>query len=659
MFLSVLFTEIFKSFTDPAYWQGNLVFLIVFIGVIVSAGLPIYSLINPKSESFRLLILPIAGFVNLLLLLLFWQNLSYFTSWPNNFQIPIVLGSYVFEWILILILDSRFLIHRYSLALPPLHPWFKIVSLLYLSLFLLISTRHFDPENHTFFVPGYELNHDSISLASTVKMLKEGISVNNSNLASYLGSLTLNFNYPMGGTQLELFFVNLLNQDVFFIYSRVILAGFLLSLYPLTYLFLKLDNTGIKTYPFLFILTLIFVVINYLTLSFLDTSVLGSTISIPLIISTFVLIYLFFNHSLSSRTFVLCLSAISVVSVFLYIYIPIVICGLFILSLLIAGLKPPSRLISYLIIAGLLSFSNPHNLLVNLTYLPRQFTSSNSEANLFLGMRGNLGNYLTPFMALSSWFSNPIYIAQGMRTSNAWITAITLGLLLTLLGFYPRQGIFKHRLPLILGFTFPFAILLLFSFLTHSAYQNAKVMQFFSPLWPIILYLTLLPYLFIKLIPRLIIILIVSAGILSGLYALSYVGKPVLAADLELLKLAPQICQNPHQSIKVLARDEWAKYFLMNCQNLDLYFERNLDWDKIVAFNQANHLANLSQPCADHSLSLIVPPKIGANLVLIDRCLNYSPSGYEPLNLQAQLILYAPIATSSTKVSSEDFIKRW
>jgi hypothetical protein len=308
------------------------------------------------------------------------------------------------------------------------------------------------------------------------------------------------------------------------------------------------------------------------------------------------------------------------VGVFLYTYIIILYLILFTIGLSLTGRK--FRQIWLVIIP----FCLPYNFIVTLSVIRDQFLSGSKELSLLGGMQGNLSNYLSPFMAMSLWFSNTHYLVQGMRVSNMWLVAAVV---LILIVFRPT---IKHW-RLIFVLSFPVLIMLVLSFITRSPYQNAKVLQLTAVLWPIILYLMF------KSHRPAVYTLVAFLMIASGLYSLRYIGKPVIAADLTLLNQENQICSNSSQSLEILNRDEWSKYFLFNCATKDFYFDRMINWNGLVEFNQFNHRDYISQACADNSLSLPGTFKPQSQNILIDKCIHFTDPKYKlshsygPMNL--------------------------
>jgi hypothetical protein len=229
-----------------------------------------------------------------------------------------------------------------------------------------------------------------------------------------------------------------------------------------------------------------------------------------------------------------------------------------------------------------------------------------------------------------------------MRTGNTWVVAGIVVLMIAGLALLDRGKTPLHRNRTLFSWVFPPLVLLFITLVvTHSTYQTAKVMQFIAPLWPVFLYLLFLPYIdsdrriFSKInnlksniIAQSLLIFIMVIIIFSGLYAMVYIGKPVLASDLTLKNLESQLCSSPQKPFLILSRDEWNKYFLMRCEQTYFYFDRGMDWDRLVAFNKHNNLIVISQPCTPASLNMPSDFAPKDETILVDQCIGFSDPRY-------------------------------
>lgn len=635
-FLPVLVQELGRSFARSEFWSQNLIFLSVYLFILLIASLPITALFrSSRSPLPQLLLLTFPlGFINLLLLLLGWQTLEYLLLQSTLAQLPFISGLYLIELLLVWFV-RRFRRPSFKPLKPDpsSRPRFIFLVLLYVGLFFFITARHFDPGTSVFFVPGYELNHDSLNLVSSARLLKDNLTGQN-NLAHYLGSQTLHY-YPSGNTQLILFITHFLPTDPYFIYSRLIVASFLLTIFIVAYGLFQLDLLP-RTHPWLiFGVILISLVLNFLTISILNTAVMAATISLPLIIFSWLIVYLWLTHRFSETAAFFLLTLTLLTGVFIYIYVIDLYLILFLVGLRLTGIRFHKRQLFLLACALLFSFAMPHNLDRSLYLLKDQFTSVSKEVHLLNGMSGNIGYYLNPFMAFSLWFSHPLYLVDGLYSLNSWIIATVCLTLFFVFAHFPRTKRSSDNFHLLFALSFPSACLFLFTVLfSHSPYQSFKVMQLAAVLWPLLLYMLFLPYiqspqpvskvkLRFGLLATFVWVCISALGIISGLFAMSYIGKPDVPGDLALNQIAPALCAKPDRSIQVIARDEWAKYFLLRCQNLDLYFDRQLNWDRIVNINLKNQLTYLSQPCVPNSLQFVEPLPTHSELVLVHQCFNF------------------------------------
>ncbi len=357
-----------------------------------------------------------------------------------------------------------------------------------------------------------------------------------------------------------------------------------------------------------------------MTASFLHTSVLASTLVIPLILFSWYLVWQLLASSTNSTLWLGLLTITLTAGIFLYIYIPVAYLILFLIGLRLTGQKFTRRQLLLFMLVILVAFANPHNLITTTRYSLRQFSSSDREINLLQGMQGNLGNYLSPFMATSTWFSHPIYLVQGMRVSNQWLVAIIIFLFIL---SKPKITFSKTLFQL----TFPALVFVGLSLtLTHSPYQNAKALQFLAVLFPLVLYLIYTPS-FKRLFPTIGYVLLTIISLAGGLYASSYIGKPIVEYDLSLYR--QPFCAS---GLTVIGRDEWAKYFLSDCNDVYYYLDRSMSWDRVVAFNRHNQLTFISQAnCEPASLILPGNPIFTDPYLLVDRCIRFDDPAYTPL----------------------------
>lgn len=579
-------------------------------------------------------------------MLLLWQNLNYFLALSSHWLIPFLALCLGLEFSLL----SRQL--KLNTALTRLwyksnQPWFTRPLVLALGLFLFYSSLHYSTEHQIFFTPGYEINHDAIVITSGVKMLWQNLTPTN-NPANYFGSLTQFFNYPTGGSLLVLSYVQLLNQDPFFIYSRIILAYFLTTIFLLAYLVRALAPKLAAPQP-LILLTLTVSLLNYLTTNFINTAVLGSTLIIPLTLTAFILLVAWQRRQLPTPLFALLFTGQLTAAVFIYLYIAPLITGLFVIGLILVGFRFNSRQLLLLLLCFCLAHANPHHLLTSARYLHRQLTSTNRELNLFLGMKGNLPDFLAFPKLLSLWFLHPIYVAPAPHPYPQFL--LPLGLIL--LGLYWLFTPHRRPSPLILGLITAAglslsSLLLVTRYLTHSPYQHGKLMQFVAPLIPVGLYLLFLPHLFARpartswpLLHRLSLSALLLLMLTSGLFAATYIGKPVLESTLELQTQATNWCNDPQAlTANLVSRDEWAKYWLINCEQIYYYLDRTANWPGVVSLARHNGLYTIADPCTPHSWVMPTSFRFHDHYLILDTCLQFSDPNYQLTTTGYQYDLY-------------------
>lgn len=604
----------------------SLKFYFVAVLVVAFFSIPFIFFLYKKRKPIDLFLVYILGVLNLFFCLFIYANFNNF--WDiRKFDLLLFLSIVVFLQIAVLYWKLK----GFSgfLAVKNVKH-FVVILLVGVGLFYYFNLNYWDPVQKKLFNPGYGINDDYITLMTVVKSFLTMNSNSNETVRNYY-YLFKGSGYPVGGTYVHMFFSKIFKTDPYFIYQKVLVWTCLLNLYVINYFVLK----KIKKLNFLCRVVLVifsaFSIFNFLSLGMINSSVFASSAVIPFVLFgvLWTLVY-FGSKKMDELFYVVLLITLSVVF-FLYSCFG----GIFYLFFLVALPMVYGRMAFRkgfwfsLLLVFALAIALPLNVVKNVGLLKMLFTSTNVELNLFKGMAGNTIGFVNPMLATGVWFSSPDYRFFTADYYNTWLVFGLLGGLFWLL-FFEKIKTRDRRWILVLTITFTLLIAITF-WGTKSFYQNVKALQFFSNVWPLILFLMLWRNLKSKrLMVRLITIAFIGVymfyAVKSSVFAFSYFGKPIVKSNYELMEIASEFCQGDENKL-FLGRDEVSVYFLVNCKNVKFYYDRfanNLAFWEIINLNKLDPVAE----CKDNSYKLT---KIDFTLykkVLVDKCFKFDNPKY-------------------------------
>lgn len=426
--------------------------------------------------------------------------------------------------------------------------------LLHVGLYLFLSMSSYNVTHHTFFVPGYGINLDSVNILSSVEIFKQDLPPQN-NIAYQIGQIVLT-NYPLGGTHVLALVSYLTRLQPYFIYHRVIIYFYLLILFPAYTLISSVIKSKSRSQNLIIWLATLATALNYLSLSVINTAVLGSTFG-SVIAFTFITALVLTKNRISRFNHIW-LMLLVIGGIYIYSYYTLVY---FVLAASVfayfhqrpARWQPLGSIALAVIIALIIP---PLNQSLVRPFVNNIF-STGREVNLFGGMMGHTTGYINPLTSVSLWFgkSDP---------RDPIPTTFTLILFLGFLGLFiyliknNLPNIRRNKFALILLLTSYLLPLLIARFVTQSPYQYFKAFQMISVAIPTIVVLLLAPLNSGLKRFTLTVYLIFTLG--SSLYAYKYVAAPPTDSYVEPYKVTPcHLTQTPDNPLN------WYDYRQIAC----------------------------------------------------------------------------------------------
>lgn len=606
-------------------------YFIIFFAVFVFFSLPFCVYLLKKEGKLDVLMVPVMGFLNLLLGLFIYANINYFVnirSWNIVLSLAIF-WAIEFIWVIFWTRGNGLISRLVNVT------HFLLVLTISLAMFVTLSNTYFDKSEGKYYHPGYGINHDSIKILSTIKVYIENIGELDNSMSRSANDFYVLTGYPLGGTFVGVYFSKLLKLDPYLIYQRLLLFIFLLNLYVINYFILNLYKNINYIIRAILLLTSVFCVFNYLSLSLVNSSVLGMTAVTPLLFLSIMLSLLVIHTKITQRLFWLLFFASMVGAVFVYSYIIAVYYVSFVILALILYEKAVIRngLLMHILLVIAIVFLFPLNLLLTKILVTSQFGSANTEINLFKGMAGNTIGFINPITIFSLWFDNPDYRFSAITVRNVWLF-FTLIFPLFFLCVYRDKKLGKENDWRLLGaLALPFLFFIGISFwVIKSPYQNVKAMFLFSVIWPLLLFLIISRQLgarkvLVRLLSIFYLLILVRYFFRSSFLANSYIGRPIVRSNYELMRIEPEICKGSEAKLFV-GRDELSVYFLLSCDNIRYYydrFENNAAFWEVINLNK---ISSLDQKCEADSLKLTAIDFSLYKKVLIDKCFKFENKDY-------------------------------
>lgn len=609
-------------------------YFFVLLVVFIFFSLPLCVYLLKKEGELDMLLVPVMGFLNLLLGVFIYANINFFVNVRSWNIVLFSVIFWVFEFFLVTFwMRGSGLVFRLVNLKHCL-----LVLIVSLVIFVFLSNTYFDSGEGKYYHPGYGINHDSVKILSSIKVFSENIGRLDSSMSRSANDLYVLTGYPLGGTFINVFFSRLLKLDPYLLYQRLLVFIFLLNLYVVNYFVLKIFKKVNFLTRVALVFTSVFCVFNYLSLSLVNSSVLGLTAVTPLLFLSIMLSLLVIHAKITRRLFWLLFPTSMVGAVFVYSYINVVYYASFVVLALILYGKAVTKngLLTHILLVIAIIFLFPINLFLTKILIASQFGSANTEINLFKGMAGNTIGFINPITAFSLWFDNADYRFSAVTVRNVWLF-FTLMLPLFLLCIYRDRKLGMENSWRMMGaLALPLMFFIGISFwVIKSPYQNVKAMFLFSVIWPLILFLIISRQLGAKkVLARLLsifyLLILMRYFFRSSLLANSYVGRPIVRSNYELMRVESEICKGDEGKLFV-GRDELSIYFLLSCDNIRYYydrFENNAAFWEVIALNK---LSSLDQKCEVDSWKLTAIDFSLYEKVLIDKCFKFENNSFRLL----------------------------
>lgn len=612
---------------------------LVITAVIILYALPLILLFRIFKQHYSIYFIPILGFINFIFILSFIHYSHFLARINGSISSILLLLSIPILQIILISIWAKW--RKYSLNLLIKKPVIQkkvvgiilLLTVFHIALFSLLSLNSYDRDSNRFYVPGYQINHDSMWLLNLTKYLKfENIPSTNS---MFYKVNNYDDGYPSGGPMFVVAISEMMNVDQYSIYSRVIIYLFLLNIFVLFGGVDVLLSKRSSLTTLILILSIFVGLFSYLSLSITNTSVLAAVVSTPVLIYLLFLLLHKMDNKLSRHIFVL-MTFLSIFALF-YLY------GIYQFFYLIAILgllmvynqrRKYLFLLATVVISCILILIIPANFTLFKNATTGAFTSQATEVNIFKGMRGNTIGFINPLAGQSLWyFSSDYRFSQG-TLDNYWLYFFLMLLIIGIIAFptvdekrYSNQRMVGVILLLVIT-----SLVVFTYFITKSPYQNVKALFNFTILWPIVLFLFFYPKLvssnlLIKIFTASAFILIAAFSIKSSLVSYRYIGVPFVEHNYELMSIAPEICKD-ESSIVFLGRDEWSKYFLLNCANISYFYDREENLERATNFWELNQIPSLNVQCVN-KLQLTDDFQPTFKRALVDKCFDFDLEEYE------------------------------
>lgn len=590
-------------------------------------GIPLILFLYKKHIPIDFLLVYIFGVLNLFFCLFIYANFNHF--WDiRKFDVLAFVG-------LAVCLETIFLFWELK-GFKGLVRWrnfryFIFMIIVGLGIFYYFNLNYWDRTEKKFFNPGYGINHDHIVSLAVVKsyltMNDKSTQATKNYYKLFKGS-----GYPVGGTYINMFFSRMFGADPYFVYQKVLVWLSMLNMLVVSYFVLNYFTKVSFFNRIALAVVSVWSVFNFLSLSMINSSVFASSVVIPFILWSILWTLLCLELRTDRGLFLVILFLTLIAVFFIYTCFSGVYYLLFILATPFVFGKSVFRRKFWFVVVSVfvLSFILPLNLAKIIDLFKILFTSTNVEVNLFKGMAGNTIGFVNPMLATGIWFSSPDYRFFAANYYNTWLVFSLIGgvFLLILMGGIKRK---VRRLTVTL--TLPFVLMVAVGFwVTKSPYQSAKTLQVLASVWPLVLFLVLHDSLTSKKW-WLRMMTVVFLGIYSfyvfksSVFAFSYIGKPIVKSNYELMKLAPEFCRGDENKL-FLGRDEVSSYFLVDCKNINYYYDRfanNAAFWEIISLNK---MASLDQKCDPDSLVLTKIDFSTYKEILIDKCFKFEDKNF-------------------------------
>ncbi|MCL4383942.1 hypothetical protein M1116_00645 [Patescibacteria group bacterium] len=569
------------------------------------------------------------GVVNLVAIIFLYNSINYF--WDIR-KINIVLFSLavsLIQTVLIYKKSSESKLSKKVGLVDRNWRWFLIVFMICTVLYSWMNSLYFDPNVKKVFSPGYGINHDFIIVLGTAKAFFD-YNPQSSKLIRDLYYHCYEAGYPCGGTHISAYFSGLFNSDVYLIYERVLTWLSVLTVIVVNYFLVNY----LKKQNFLSRVVLIIIsvacVLNYLSMSFIDSSVFGSTAAIPFLLLAMFLTYRYFENEEKHYLPLIFLTLIDLIYIYTYFGGIYFITFLVVATVLYWGKAWKKWKVIKIVALFLIAFLLPLNLLPSGVFLRKQVTSSVKEISLFLGMNGNMAGFNNPMTAFSIWMSNADYRFYEPSIENTWLFFTLMAPLLFFAVISDKE---ERSYKGFWSIGLPFIILIGAGYwLTKSPYQSGKALHWWGDIWPIVFYLILFKSLtdrrwLLRIAAFIYCLIFFYYSYRSAVFASAYIGKPIVRSNYELMGLEKKLCTDDSKLL-FLGRDEMSKYFLDTCHNITFYYDRfdnNVAFWDVIKLNKLNPVAE----CRDDQYQLTKIDYTGYQRVLVDKCFKFQEKDYQ------------------------------
>ena len=612
----------------------SLKFYLIASGVVVFFSLPLCLYFFKKRQTGDIFLLYVFGFLNFLWSLFVYASVNYFYDIRQFSLIFFSCGFVALElYYIFWFFKDRAELKQKSYFKLTNGFWFVMLWLLGFGIFFYSISNYWDISLGKYFNPGYGINNDFNTFLKPVKAFFL-YGQDSGQLMTTFFNILKDTGYAEGGTYINVFFSSLFGVDPYFVYQKVLLFFYLINIFVVFYF----GNKFFKIMSIFARIALIFMsvlsVFNYLSMEIINSSVVASSLAIPFVLFSVLWMMTYFEkkkqieRDLFLGLLFLALTAIVFLYNFYFLFFIIIFMGF---SLLFYGGKwktiKKGLMMGVVFVFCLLL---PFNFVKILKHLTEQ-TADNSDINVFVGKAlGNTIGFVNPVTAFSLWFSNPDYRFFEVTVDNLWLFFSLISPLFFLI--MVRKISRKRKRIIVLAFI-SFVSLIPFTYwITKSPYQNVKALHVFSVAWPLLLFLILSSSLnskkfWLRAISLIYIVIYSYFSFKSAIYANSYIGKPVVESNYELMKIEPEFCIS-HGNKLFLGRDELSSYFLLSCDKIYFYYDRfgnNIAFWEIIKLNE---MSSLGQDCKKDDYKLTRVDYEGYSQVLVDKCFKFDNKDY-------------------------------
>lgn len=638
LFQSILPT-LYTAWASPAFWSNILPPFITLISLLAFSSLPLTLLCKSGVSAW---LLPVLGWMQFLAYLSVSGSLHIVGLLPISLLPEVTLllvGLGVLTWFGSSRRSKINVFPQLTHTKPAL-----FLSLVVTLFYVTQSAFYFDPPTQTIFIPGYNINHDPLTVLIGTDYIQNPTVPQNR--VQTTGS-QFSYHYPRAVSYLLIFISNLTKQDIYTLFPLLLVISSLFVPFVTAFILTRHIKQAQRPPTVYFVMSAsLLSLTNYFTLSLVNNGFFASSMVTPFLMLNLYLLMLLSTHSHVKKPILILFSLSTLVSVFVYSYAPVAILVIACVVLIFMKKRlPPVRHIMLIGFVLTISILPPVTLAPLSQMVSTHLTSRNPEANL-IGMRGNMPGYVNPLQPVSLWFSSLNYLNGQTRVGNLWIVS---GLILALFFLAPTPA---ARPPATLVFLpryylWLFCVLLLGTVCTRSPYQNAKIFQQFSAHWPLILLLLVTPRLLSASLTThrrtySSLILVFCLMSTSALIAASSIAKPAVALDLDLRHLASQICARPAiTDLTVISQSEWARHAFYDCAKpLSFPLDRTENPHLLLAVGALNQTSNFINSCPTRHHALPSTFSATTSAVLVDNCFTFSQATYQPQSQGQHWTLY-------------------